>query len=115
MSRAVSLADRLAPDTVNRLKRAAGMRYYDAIALLPIQRRLSALYLLGYSVEMCLAAAFFHTAGFASNAGIDRDTRQRTMAHVRSRRRALRVQFCSRRAAHPPAARELGTQDEIGV
>ena len=46
MGRVNSLADRLPPDTINRLERfAAEMRYDDAGKLLPTGRRLSVVYL----------------------------------------------------------------------
>ena len=41
-------------------------------------------YLYGFSVEMCLAAAYFRSAGFAPNSPIDRDTRERQMKYRRT-------------------------------
>ena len=83
MGRVILLVERLAQDTINRLERAAGMRYDDAVELCSKRRYLGAVYLFGHSVEMCLAAAFFRAAGFSPNAPIDRDTRQRQMKRAR--------------------------------
>ncbi|MBI2804949.1 MAG: hypothetical protein HYX68_08210 [Planctomycetes bacterium] len=83
MGRVSPLVDRLAPDTINRLERAAEMRHHDALHLLPSGRGLSAVYLFGYSVEMCLAAAYYRGVGFSPNMPIDRDARQRFMAQAR--------------------------------
>lgn len=83
MSRIPPLADRLAPDTVNSLKRAAELRVEDANRLIDQGRLLASLYLFGYSVEMVLCAAYFRNAGFAPNLCIDRDTRHRRMTRAR--------------------------------
>jgi hypothetical protein len=79
------LVERLARDTVVRLGRAAKERFVTAEILRP-QRQLAALYLYGYSTEMCLTSAYFRSAGFSPNAPIDRDTRQRRMAQARQLR-----------------------------
>src|ERR1022692_649862 len=88
MKRPVSFVDRLAPDTINQLERAARMRHDDAVQLLTAERGLGALYLFGYSVEMCLTAAYFRAFGLSPNAVIDRDTRQQRMAQARRLRSA---------------------------
>jgi hypothetical protein len=76
------LAERLAPDTVTSLERAAQQRFATA-EYLRTKRRLAALYLYGYSAEICLAAAYYRSAGFHPNQAIDRDMRQRRMAQAR--------------------------------
>ncbi len=88
MSRVNSLVNRLAPDTINSLKRAAEERIEDARRLLERKRFLAALYLFGYSVEMVLASAYFRNAGFSPNMPIDRDTRHRHMGRARQLRTA---------------------------
>lgn len=76
------LAERLSPDTIARLERAAQHRFTTA-ELLRNERRLAALYLYGFSAEMCLTAAYFRSAGFSPHTPIDRDTRRRRMAQAR--------------------------------
>ena len=83
MSKTISLASHLAPDSISRLERAAERCYGDAERLVAQQRFLAALYFFGYSVEMCLSAAYYRSAGFKPNATLDRDTRQRRMAQAR--------------------------------
>jgi len=83
VSRVHALADHLAPDSISLLERSAQQRVSDATCLSKDGRRLVALYLLGYAVEMCLAAAYFRSVGFAPNAPIDRETRKRRMAQAR--------------------------------
>lgn len=83
MSAAIALSEHLAPDSISSLERAAQNRYDDAERLLSEGRFLAALYFLGYSVEMCLVAAYYRSAGFHVNTAIDRDTRQRRMAQAR--------------------------------
>jgi hypothetical protein len=73
----------LAPDTINRLERAAQHRYESANILWKEKRRLAALYLYGYTAEICLATAYFRSAGFSPNAEIDRVTRNLRMAQAR--------------------------------
>lgn len=85
MATTPGLIDRLAPDCIERLQRAAKMRFNEA-ATLQGAHRLAAVYLYGYSVEMCLAAACFRSMGFAPNQEIDDDTRKRTMADARNKR-----------------------------
>jgi hypothetical protein len=79
-SHIVAVVAHLAPDSIRRLERAAQDRYNEAQYLLTRRHRLAALYLLGYCVEMCLTAAFFHSAGFPPHVPIDSDTRRRRMA-----------------------------------
>jgi hypothetical protein len=78
-----ALARHLAPDTVQRLERAAENRYREAECLKKQNRLLAALYLYGYSVEMCLAAACFRSAGFNLNQTIEDATRRRRMTQAR--------------------------------
>lgn len=78
-----SLVARLAPNTVRRLERAAEKRFQEGECLKRQNRFLGALYLYGYSVEMCLAAAYFRSAGFGPNEIIDSETRRRRMAQAR--------------------------------
>lgn len=86
MSRVDPLSDHLAPDSVCRLERAAQKRFDEAEQLILRQHLLAAVYLFGYSVEMCLAAAYFKSAGFSPIAVIDRETRRRRMAQARQLR-----------------------------
>ncbi len=88
MSRVTSWADRLAPNTINTLRRAAEDRVEDASRLVERKRFLAALYLFGYGVEMVLSASYFRSAGFFPNQPIDGDTRHRHMAKARQRKRA---------------------------
>lgn len=83
-------AERLSPDTIAKLERAAQNRYATAEVLRtqPQPRRLAALYLYGYSAEMWLCAAYYRSAGFQRNETIDRDTRRRRMAQARQLRMA---------------------------
>jgi hypothetical protein len=83
MRRDTFLIDRLAPDSVSRLEKAAFRRFEDADLLKESRRWLTALYLYGYSIEMCLTAAFFRSAGFPPNQAIDRETRRRRMTEAR--------------------------------
>ena len=84
MKQASPLADRLAPDTVSQLERAAALRHDDGLALLHAKHGLAAVYLFGYSAEMCLAAAYFRAAGFAAKRAIDRDELRRHMTRARN-------------------------------
>jgi hypothetical protein len=83
MKDAPTFAERLAPDTIRKFERAAQHRYKSANILLLEGRRLAALYLFGYTAEICLATAYFRSAGFSPNQEIDRDTRNRRMAQAR--------------------------------
>lgn len=83
MSLVPPLADQLVPDCVQRLEGAARARYAEALNLLSDSRFLAAVYLFGYSVEMCLCAAFFRSSGFRPFDPIDREMRQRRMAQAR--------------------------------
>ena len=78
-----TFAQRLAPDTLNRLERAAEHRYVSGDVLWERKRRLAALYMYGFSAEISLTAAYFRCAGFSPNTEIDRDTRRRRMAQAR--------------------------------
>jgi hypothetical protein len=78
------LIDRLAPDCVERLQRAAKMRFNEA-AMLQGNHRLAAVYWYGYCVEMCLVAAYFRRAGFQPHDPIDRDTRGLRMKFARGK------------------------------
>ena len=80
------LAAHLSPDTINRLEQAAQNRYEEATRLREQKRLLCAMYLYGYSVEMCLAAAYYRSAGFSPNSPIERDTRERQMKYARTLR-----------------------------
>lgn len=79
----VALAEHLAPDSVRRLERAAKMRVDEAAHLCASKWKLTAVYLLGYSVEMCLAAAYFRSVGFALDVPITPETRIRRMTQAR--------------------------------
>jgi hypothetical protein len=68
--------------------RAAEARYNSAMILARNDRRLAALYFYGYSVEMCLSAAYYRSAGFNPNVPIARDVLQRRMAQARQLRTA---------------------------
>jgi hypothetical protein len=83
MAPARPLADHLAPDTTRLLQRAAQLRFEEARCLEAQDRLLGALYLYGYTVEMCLCAASFRAEGFPPNAPIDQDLRARRMAQAR--------------------------------
>ncbi len=79
----VGIGERLSPDTVARLERAA-LKRFETAEILRVQRRhLAALYFYGYSAEICLAAACFRSLGFSANDIIDRDTRRRRMAQAK--------------------------------
>ncbi|MBU4270598.1 MAG: hypothetical protein KKE86_09300, partial [Planctomycetes bacterium] len=54
-----ALTDHIAPNSVQQLERAAENRFKEGECLKRQNRLLAALYLYGYSVEMCLAAAYF--------------------------------------------------------
>ena len=86
MARVAHLTDHLAPDSVQRLARAAANRFEEAEVLRKQKRFLCALYLYGYVVEMCLTSAYFKSAGFSATAPIDRETRRRRMAQARQLR-----------------------------
>ena len=74
LSTVAALADHLAPDCIARLERAAAERLAEAELLRKQRRWLAAMYLYGYTIEMCLAAAYFRSAGFHVSMPIDRDT-----------------------------------------
>lgn len=86
MGDGLTLAERLPPDTVTRLRRAGHQRFESAELLRIQRRRLAAVYLYGYAAEMWLSAAYFRSAGFRPNEPIERDTRQRRMAQARQLR-----------------------------
>lgn len=85
MQDVVPLAERLSPDTVTKLERAAAHRFTSAELLRTQSRRLAAVY---FYVEMWLAAAYFRSAGFGPHVTIDRDTRHRRMVQARQLRLA---------------------------
>ena len=85
MSDIPPLAERLAPDTIATLERAAQERFTTA-EFLREDRRLAALYFYGYSAEMCLSAAYFRREGIPLNAPIDREVRHRRMTKARQLR-----------------------------
>lgn len=91
MQDSVPFADRLSPDTVSKLERAAHQRYASAEVLRLEKRRLAALYFYGYGAEMWLSAAYFRSAGFGPQQPIDRDTRHRRMAQARQLRTAAGI------------------------
>ena len=76
------LAECFAPDTIASLERAAEQRFTTA-EFLRTERRLAALYLYGYTAEICLAAAYFRSAGFKRNQTIDSTRRKRHMAQAK--------------------------------
>lgn len=86
MAAVSALIDHLAPDAVSRLERAAEKRFEEAELLAIRKRWLTAIYLYGYSIEMCLTAAYYRSAGFSAQVPIDRDTRHRRMAQARQLR-----------------------------
>src|SRR5438552_19158371 len=73
MKQVTPLANHLAPDSVNRLERAAEVRHDDAKVLMKAHRLLGTVYLLGHSAEMCVVAAYFRASGFTAVRLIDRD------------------------------------------
>lgn len=79
------LAEHIAPDTVAQLLNAAETRLKDARILRSQGRFLAALYLMGYSVEMCLTAAFFRQQGFGSRQTISREIRNDRIKNARNR------------------------------
>jgi hypothetical protein len=101
MKDSLTFAERLAPDTVNRLERAARHRYESANVLWKEKRRLAALYMFGYTAEICLATAYYRCAGFAPNAEIDRETRNRRMAQARLIEMPNGDRLMPARDAHP--------------
>ncbi len=78
-----ALTDHIAPNSVQQLERAAGNRFEEGECLKKQNRLLAALYLYGYSVEMCLAAAYFRSNGFSPNRIITENERRRRMAQAR--------------------------------
>ena len=90
MRNVLPLAERLSPDTVTRLERAAHQRYATAEILRTQRqpRRLAAMYFYGYSAEMWLSAAYYRSAGFGAHEPINRDTRHRRMVQARQLRLA---------------------------
>jgi hypothetical protein len=83
MANAPAFAAHLAPDSVRQLERAAAERFEEGERLKNQHRLLGAAYLFGYSVEMCLAAACFRSAGFSPAQMIGEDARRRRMAQAR--------------------------------
>ncbi len=66
-----TFGERLSPDTIVKLERAAQHRFRTAEILAGQGRPLAALYMYGYSAEICLSAAYYRSAGFSPNATID--------------------------------------------
>lgn len=86
MAESAGLADRLAPDSIRSLERAAELRFGDAEVLRQSgggESLLAAVYLYGYVIEMCLTAAYFRAAGLAPDEMLDNDTRRARMARLR--------------------------------
>lgn len=81
-----SLAAHLAPDTILRLEQAAERRYGEGECLRQQNLLLAAVYLYGYSVEMCLTAAYFRNAGFRSTDIIGRAVREEHMKEAQKAR-----------------------------
>lgn len=79
-----SLAVHLAPNTIRRLEQAAERRYEEGECLKKQNRLLGALYLYGYSVEMCLAAAYFRSAGLSVNDIVGEEMRREKMKKARN-------------------------------
>src|SRR6478752_2621710 len=86
MSAIPSLSAHLAPDCIRNLERAAELRFEDAESLRADSRFLSALYLYGYAVEMCLTAACFRCEGFSLGSPIGRELRGDRMTQARKLR-----------------------------
>jgi len=70
------LSQRLGDDSIASFSRAAVQRWKDAEVLRRAGRRLAAIYLLGYSTEMLLKAAYFRSLGFASDRVISPSDRE---------------------------------------
>ena len=102
MKEVVHLGERLAPDTIAKLERAAQHRFATAEILRTKKRRLAALYLYGYSAEICLSAAYYRSSGLPANTAIDRDTRQRRTAQARA------TSHCGRRAVDEQRSAPVG-------
>jgi len=96
-----TFAERLAPDTINRLERAAQHRYESANILWKEKRRLAALYMFGYTAEICLTTAYLRCTGFSPNAEIEPETRNRRMAQARLIEMSNGQNIMPPRDAHP--------------
>lgn len=70
-------------DTIRRFRAAATKRYREGCALAACEERLGALYLLGYSAEMLIKAAYFRHIGKGPDDPI-RDG-DRGSAHIRAK------------------------------
>lgn len=99
MSDIPPLAERIAPDTIASLERAAQQRFATA-ELLRTKRRLAALYFYGYSAEICLSAAVFRRKGFPPQRSIDRATLRELMKQARETRTAS-GEFLMSSDSHP--------------
>jgi hypothetical protein len=77
------VSKRLPDDSVQSFLKAASQRWKDAEALRRSGRRLAALYLMGYSTEMILKAAYFKSIGFASTRPIEEEKRKKAMAEYK--------------------------------
>jgi hypothetical protein len=76
----VTFAQRLGPDTIRKLEDSAPHRIEEARQLRDAKRHLAAVYLLGYSIEMRMGAAYFRLQRLGINEPIDRDMRRRAIA-----------------------------------
>jgi hypothetical protein len=79
----VALASHLSPDTIKKLLQAAYDRCQEAELLAAKKRDLMAIYLFGYTIEMCLTARYFSVLGMSLMEPIDRDLRDRHMKLAR--------------------------------
>jgi hypothetical protein len=74
------LSQRVIDDSIDSFLKAASQRWKDAEALRRAGRRLAALYLLGYSTEMILKAAYFKAIGFQLSQPITQQDRAQATA-----------------------------------
>ncbi|HWE37512.1 MAG TPA: hypothetical protein VG406_13160 [Isosphaeraceae bacterium] len=82
-----SLAEQYQSDTIRKFENAAVQRFRDAEVLAENGRRLAAIYLYGYSVEMLLKAACCRLDGIPVNHGIDLETMKRLKSKPETNRR----------------------------
>lgn len=78
-----NLAHHLAPDTVRQWEQSSERRFREGECLMKNKHLLGAIYLYGYSVEMCLAAAYFRSVGFRPDQVVDDDIRCFRMKQAR--------------------------------
>jgi len=79
---ALTLANRIGPDTLGKLEQAARRRFAEASNLIA-DEPLGAIYLFGYTVEMRLKAAYFRTVGLAPATNLSK-FRKPAEAQIRS-------------------------------